>query len=577
MKILLGKGRSRIAHGGGPVRQTLSAMSKPMYWVGEKGPEKYVPKQGMPRMVGMAGPEVRSFPEDGYIVPNDELGMMGNGQPSMGGGPMGGPGMGGMAGSGMWGAPQDGRMMTLSKMADGTYGMGGGMNYGIPGRAEGGPVEGDDPRNIEQWGWVEGSNGEWTHPETEATGHWAADGTFVNETANKVYDPETGEVNDVAPGQAGRVNPGGQRQEGVTSEKTIQQWGWVDRGNGDWFNPQTGERGRFLANGTFHNIGAGKVWDPASGVLSDYEAPAVRPGEFLERNPHRFNDPPPTEPFEYDSAEAGFTPFNEQFDWNYGLGDWEGYNENNPDNAYLEEHGWTHLGDGEWWNEGEQNYGGYIDGKFINKTQEVQFDPRTGQHTPFDMHGGYQPFGSEFAFDDTGYQPFGAEFEFDAEDLQKDPGYQWRLNQGNKAVERSAAAGGMLGSGKTLKGLQRWSQGLASQEYDRAYGRSLGEFGQRRDQTRAAYGRAWDEFGQRRDQTRAAYGRASNEYDRRYSQGLDDYGRAVQKWGLQYGSDTDSYNRSWDQFLNRQNQWESDQGNRWNRTLTTALLNSGGA
>ena len=45
--------------------------------------------------------------------------------------------------------------------------------------------------------------------------------------------------------------------------------------------------------------------------------------------------------------------------------------------------------------------------------------------------------------------------------------------------------------------------------------------------------------------------------------------------GLKYGMDTDSYNRSWDQFLNRQNQFGTDQRNRWERTLTTSLL--GGA
>ena len=64
---------------GGPVRrggrQTLSAMGKPMYWVGEKGPEKYVSESGQSSMVGLGGPEVRTFPEDGQIVPNHELGM----------------------------------------------------------------------------------------------------------------------------------------------------------------------------------------------------------------------------------------------------------------------------------------------------------------------------------------------------------------------------------------------------------------------------------------------------------------------------------------------------------------------
>ena len=112
----------------------------------------------------------------------------------------------------------------------------------------------------------------------------------------------------------------------------------------------------------------------------------------------------------------------------------------------------------------------------------------------------------------------------------------------------------MLQSGKTLKGLQRWSQGLASQEYKDAYGRSRSEFDQR-------YG-----------QTQDAYGRASHEYDRSYTQGTDARDRALQEWGLEYGKDTDSYNRSWDQFLNRQNQFDRDQQNRWERTLTTSML-----
>jgi hypothetical protein len=45
------------------------------------------------------------------------------------------------------------------------------------------------------------------------------------------------------------------------------------------------------------------------------------------------------------------------------------------------------------------------------------------------------------------------------------PGYRFRLDQGNQAVERSAAARGLLGSGATVKALDRYSQGLASSEY----------------------------------------------------------------------------------------------------------------
>jgi hypothetical protein len=52
-----------------------------------------------------------------------------------------------------------------------------------------------------------------------------------------------------------------------------------------------------------------------------------------------------------------------------------------------------------------------------------------------------------------------------------DPGYQFRLNEGTKALERSAAARGMLFSGATGKGLTRYAQDYASNEYDKSFNR----------------------------------------------------------------------------------------------------------
>lgn len=49
--------------------------------------------------------------------------------------------------------------------------------------------------------------------------------------------------------------------------------------------------------------------------------------------------------------------------------------------------------------------------------------------------------------------------------LMNSPGYQFRLDQGNQAINRSAAAKGMLGSGNTLAELARYGQGYASNEY----------------------------------------------------------------------------------------------------------------
>lgn len=46
------------------------------------------------------------------------------------------------------------------------------------------------------------------------------------------------------------------------------------------------------------------------------------------------------------------------------------------------------------------------------------------------------------------------------------PSYQWRLDQGLKAIERRASANGARYSGATLKAMDRYAGGEASQEFD---------------------------------------------------------------------------------------------------------------
>ena len=60
---------------------------------------------------------------------------------------------------------------------------------------------------------------------------------------------------------------------------------------------------------------------------------------------------------------------------------------------------------------------------------------------------------------------------FGTEQFQQDPGYAFRQAEGMKALERSAAARGGLLSGGTLKGIQRFGQELASQDYQNAFNR----------------------------------------------------------------------------------------------------------
>lgn len=61
--------------------------------------------------------------------------------------------------------------------------------------------------------------------------------------------------------------------------------------------------------------------------------------------------------------------------------------------------------------------------------------------------------------------------DFSMKDFQKDPGYDFRMSEGQKALERSAAARGGLQSGGTLKALTRYGQDFASNEFNNAYNR----------------------------------------------------------------------------------------------------------
>src|SRR4030095_4406332 len=59
---------------------------------------------------------------------------------------------------------------------------------------------------------------------------------------------------------------------------------------------------------------------------------------------------------------------------------------------------------------------------------------------------------------------------------QDDPSYQFRLGEGQKALERSAAARGTLLGGGTLKAITNYGQQAASQEYQNAYARAMDAF-----------------------------------------------------------------------------------------------------
>lgn len=53
----------------------------------------------------------------------------------------------------------------------------------------------------------------------------------------------------------------------------------------------------------------------------------------------------------------------------------------------------------------------------------------------------------------------------------QDQSYQWRLGQGQQAIERSLGARGLLNSGNRLTELMNYGQGMASSEYQNQFNR----------------------------------------------------------------------------------------------------------
>jgi len=87
-----------------------------------------------------------------------------------------------------------------------------------------------------------------------------------------------------------------------------------------------------------------------------------------------------------------------------------------------------------------------------------------GQYTQYDENG--KPIGTAAGQDYLTHQ-------FNAQDFQNniDPGYAFRLQQGQLANQAAANRGGGLIGGNALAGLQDYTQGQASQEYGNAFNR----------------------------------------------------------------------------------------------------------
>jgi hypothetical protein len=123
--------------------------------------------------------------------------------------------------------------------------------------------------------------------------------------------------------------------------------------------------------------------------------------------------------------------------------------------------------------------------------------------------------------------------DFQMSDFQQDPGYAFRLAEGMKAMDRTAAARGGLMSGGALKAGQQYGQDMASQEYSNAYDR----YQKNRANQLAPLG-AFAEAGQNAAQntsaTNALYGGQMGDASRAYANTQNELGMGGQNRASQY-------------------------------------------
>lgn len=114
-----------------------------------------------------------------------------------------------------------------------------------------------------------------------------------------------------------------------------------------------------------------------------------------------------------------------------------------------------------------------------------------------------------------------------AQDVLNDPGYGFRLDQGEKALQQSASGRGILRTGGTLKDILGYGQALASQEYSNVYGRASDTYDRN-------------------------YGVSRDVFDRTYQGAKDTYAPTFSDWQMRQQAEQRAgdleFARQWDQY-----------------------------
>ncbi len=180
-----------------------------------------------------------------------------------------------------------------------------------------------------------------------------------------------------------------------------------------------------------------------------------------------------------------------------------------------------------------------------------------------------------------------------AEDMAADPSYQFRLQQGQEALERSGAARGVTNTGGTLKDILDYGQQAASQEYGNVFGRQRDIYDlnerNRFNAYQANYGNAMDAYRENERNRAGAFDRnvgtardayAMNEENRYRGYTTNEIARLQQNQEAEarrsgaYGANLGAYERQQQYGLRAQGQAFDQAFRNWNEQYNQGRMNA---
>jgi len=169
--------------------------------------------------------------------------------------------------------------------------------------------------------------------------------------------------------------------------------------------------------------------------------------------------------------------------------------------------------------------------------------------------------------------------DFAMSDYQEDPAYKFRLDQGNRSLEASAASRGTTLSGATLKALSAYNQGEASQEYQNSVTRynvnrnnlqsvaynAQGQFGTDRGNLIGNTNQAASQFGQNRANLVSNTANASSQFERDRGNLISNTTNAANQFGQDRSQLTNVAYNAQGQFIGDRSNLVANVGNASNQ------------